>query len=72
MPRKTTETDFEKAFSELEAIAGAFERGEYSLEDGLDAFERGAKLAAALKKRLGQIEQRVERIRSAYKLGQEE
>ena len=65
---KKTEFDFEKAFTELEAIADAFERGTYSLEEGIDAFERGAKLAQEMKRRLAQVEQRVEKIRADYEL----
>ena len=70
--RASAAPDFEKSFTELEAIAEKFERGEYSLEEGLEAFERGAKIAQALKKRLATIEQRVEKIRADYDLTEED
>ncbi|MFV2089054.1 MAG: exodeoxyribonuclease VII small subunit [Pseudomonadales bacterium] len=47
------EVDFEAALAELEALVARMEAGELSLEESLNAFERGVKLTrhcqAALK-----------------------
>ncbi|MBK1644504.1 exodeoxyribonuclease VII small subunit [Thiocapsa imhoffii] len=50
---------FEHALSELEAIVDALERGEMSLEESLNAFERGIGLTRSCQQALDAAEQRV-------------
>ncbi len=59
--------NFEKAFSELEVITEEFEKGEIDIETGLKKFERGLELAEQLKKRLGEIENKVIEIKGRFK-----
>lgn len=52
-PNEAGDVDFETALADLEALVAAMEAGEMSLEESLQAFERGVKLTrhcqAALK-----------------------
>lgn len=57
---------FTKAFEELEKITQAFEKGSFDLDDGLKQFERGLELAATLKKKLSDIENKVEVIKKKF------
>lgn len=57
---------FAKAFEELEKITQAFEKGSFDLDDGLKQFERGLELAATLKKKLSDIENKVEVIKKKF------
>ncbi len=57
---------FAKAFEELEKITQAFEKGSFDLDDGLKQFERGLELAAVLKKKLSDIENKVEVIKKKF------
>lgn len=71
-----TKTDkkfnFSEAFAELEKITAWFEKEEIDLEEGLEKFERGLTLAAKLKERLEQVENRVEEIKVKFAdLGEE-
>ena len=54
------EPTFEQALAELEAIVDELERGELSLQDSLQSFERGVALTAICQRALAQAEQRVE------------
>ena len=63
MPKKKTDIDFAKGFSELEEIAAWFESGEPDLEEGLKKFERASELTAALKLRLEQAENKMKEIK---------
>ena len=58
--------NFSKAFEELEKITQAFEKGSFDLDDGLKQFERGLELAAVLKKKLSDIENKVEVIKKKF------
>lgn len=62
-----TEIDFERALQELEELVGRMERGDLSLEQSLQSFERGIKLTRACQKALREAEQTVEIL-----LGQDE
>lgn len=53
---------FEEVMDELETIVRQLESGELSLEDSLDAFERGMNLSKRAESRLNVAEQRVERL----------
>jgi exodeoxyribonuclease VII small subunit len=55
---------FEDALAELESLVETLERGELSLEDSLQSFERGVSLTKACQQALKQAEQKV-RILSA-------
>ncbi|MDP3997479.1 MAG: exodeoxyribonuclease VII small subunit [Candidatus Andersenbacteria bacterium] len=57
---------FAKAYEELEKIVSDFESHELDLEKDLPRFERGLELAAALKKRLKEIENKVTKIEQKY------
>lgn len=57
---------FAKAFEELEKITQSFEKGSFDLDDGLKQFERGLELAATLKKKLSDIENKVEVIKKKF------
>jgi exodeoxyribonuclease VII small subunit len=63
MPDKTpVEPTFEEALAELEAIVDQLERGDLSLQDSLQSFERGVALTAVCQRALSQAEQRVEML----------
>ena len=63
MPDKTPEEPtFEEALAELEAIVDQLERGDLSLQDSLQSFERGVALTAACQRALSAAEQRVEML----------
>lgn len=52
--------DFEKALEELEGLVERMEKGELSLEDSLQAFERGIALTRHCETALRSAEQKVE------------
>ena len=63
MPDKTpAEPTFEEALAELEAIVDQLERGDLSLQESLQSFERGVALTAVCQRALSQAEQRVEML----------
>ncbi len=64
--------DFASAFAELEEITKWFETEEVDLDEGLKKFERGLELAAVCKKKLSEVENRVEEIKRKFSdIGQE-
>ena len=60
MPKEAETADFEKSLEELEQLVEKMEDGELSLEQSLQTYERGVKLARACQKALDEAEQRVE------------
>ena len=52
--------DFEAALAELEALVERMESGELTLEQSLQAFERGVTLTRTCQKALKEAEQKVE------------
>jgi len=52
--------NFEKSLKELEALVKKMEKGDLSLEDSLEHFERGVKLSRACQEALKTAEQKVE------------
>ena len=52
--------DFEKALKELEELVERMEKGELSLENSRQAFERGIALTRQCQKALTEAEQKVE------------
>jgi exodeoxyribonuclease VII small subunit len=59
MARKKT-VDFEKALNQLEELVTRMEEGELSLEDSLNAFEKGIKLTRECQTALDEAEQKVQ------------
>ncbi len=61
MPKKTEPSvSFEHALQELEAIVRRLEGGELPLEEALNEFEKGVKLAKTGQQTLQKAEQRVQ------------
>ena len=54
--------DFEKTLQQLEKIVSKMESGELGLEDSLEQFEKGVKLAKACQDRLANAELRVTQL----------
>ena len=52
--------NFEESLAELEKIVGKLERGDLSLEESLELFEKGVKLSRECQERLSQAERRIE------------
>lgn len=51
---------FEESLNELDAIVTKLEEGDMPLEESLEIFERGVKLARDCKERLAKAERRIE------------
>ncbi len=60
MTKKITIKNFEQARSELESLVEKLEQGELSLEESLNAFERGMMLAKGCQEALEVAEQRID------------
>ena len=60
MPKKNTPPAFEDALTELEQLVNRLERGELTLEESLQAFERGVNLTRTCQKALQEAEQKVQ------------
>ena len=60
-----TSFDFEKALANLEELVTAMEEGELSLEESLQAFEKGVKLTRECQSALDQAEQKVQLLVNA-------
>lgn len=61
MPKKTTkEPSFEETLKQLETIVTHLENGDLPLDEALNEFEKGVKLARAGQKQLKQAEQRIQ------------
>ena len=58
----TESLDFELALKELESIVERMEKGEQTLEESLQDFERGMKLSGQCQNDLKQAELRVEKM----------
>lgn len=65
MPKKS-KPDFAVAFAELEKISEWFETEEIDLDEGLKKFERGLELATECKKKLTEVENKVEEIKKKF------
>ena len=62
MPEKKKKQTFEQAFAELEKIVTDVEEGKVSLQDSIDKYEQGMKLAHYCRSILDQAEKRIETI----------
>ena len=58
--KQQTRFDFEQSLEDLEALVSSMEDGELSLEDSLQAFEKGIKLTRKCQAALKQAEQKVQ------------
>lgn len=64
---KKKEIDFAAAFGELEEITRWFDSQEsVDLDEGLKKFEQGLLLADGLKKKLSEVENKVEEIKKKF------
>jgi len=59
VPKKTNVINFEKTFTELEDLVKKMERGDLSLEESLEYFERGMLLTKNCQQALNKAEQKV-------------
>jgi exodeoxyribonuclease VII small subunit len=67
MTAKKKTPNFTEAFKELEQITEWFDSEEnLDLDKGLKQFERGLELAGALKKKLSEVENKVEEIKKKF------
>ena len=60
MPRKKSPPPFEELLGELEALVETMEKGELSLEESLQSFERGVELTRSCQQVLKDAEQKVQ------------
>ncbi|MEX0964084.1 MAG: exodeoxyribonuclease VII small subunit [Pseudohongiellaceae bacterium] len=58
--KKQSKFDFEEALEELEELVSSMEDGELSLEESLQAFEKGIKLTRECQTALKNAEQKVQ------------
>jgi len=58
--KKQADFDFEVALEQLEKLVASMEDGELSLEDSLEAFEKGIKLTRECQTALKNAEQKVQ------------
>ena len=65
MAKKSKNISFEAAFHRLDEIVTALEQGSESLEDSLQLFEEGLKLAESLKGKLKDAESRIQELLSS-------
>ena len=59
MPKKNKKINFENTFTELEELVNQMEKGDLSLEDSLECFERGMSLTKDCQQALSEAEQKV-------------
>jgi exodeoxyribonuclease VII small subunit len=59
---QTAGSSFEESLNELERIVQQMESGELSLEQSLEAFERGIRLTRACQQALSKAEQKVQAL----------
>ena len=64
MANAADEMSFEAALKELETIVEKLERGDVSLDDAVDAYERGTELKRHCQNRLDEAKMRVDAIRA--------
>lgn len=62
MQREDVKIDFEKAMEELEETVSRLEAGELTLEESLEAFERGMSLVRMCRKKLDEAETKIAKL----------
>ncbi len=60
MTKKKASASFEESLAELELLVAKLERGEISLEESLEAFEKGVNLTRTCQQALRDAEQKVQ------------
>lgn len=60
MTKKKASASFEESLAELEQLVAKLERGEISLEESLEAFEKGVNLTRTCQQALRNAEQKVQ------------
>lgn len=72
-PSREPKTNLEQSFKQLEKITEELQSENLDLEKALEKFETGLELASKLKKRLAEIENKMETIKIKFKdtLGEE-
>lgn len=63
---KKEKFNFSKAASKLEDITSSFERDEFELEEGIEKFEEGLKIAKKLEARLKEAENEIKEIKIKF------
>jgi exodeoxyribonuclease VII small subunit len=63
---KTNQENFGGQLEELEAITSWFESDQVDLDEGITKFERGMELVTSLRKRLDDVENRVEKVKAKF------
>ena len=63
---KANSENFSNQLSELEAITSWFESDQVDLDEGITKFERGMELVTSLKQRLGEVENRVDKVKAKF------
>jgi len=53
---------FEDSFDELQKLVHSIESGKLTLDESIDTFERGVKLAAFCRKRLDEAEAKIQKL----------
>jgi len=68
MPRKakTKKIKIEKDLESLEKIVEEFEKGKLGIEEGMDEYEKAAKLIKAIKSKLTALELKIQEIKESY------
>lgn len=59
-PESSGTTSFEQSLEELESLVEKLERGQLTLDESLELFERGMKLARICNKKLSTAERKIE------------
>jgi exodeoxyribonuclease VII small subunit len=57
---------FEDELHELEAVVNRLEEGGLSLDESIDLYEKGVKLAAACQEKLDKAQLRISQLRESY------
>ena len=52
--------NLEKSLAELEDIAKALEQGDLTIDEAMEKYERGVKLARSCTRMIGEVKQRIE------------
>ena len=66
MTEKDGKRSFEDELHELEAVVNKLEEGGLSLDESIDLYEKGVKLAAACQEKLDKAQLRISQLRESY------
>jgi exodeoxyribonuclease VII small subunit len=66
MAKKLKRKTIEEKLNKLDEIIKRFERGKIDIEEGIEEYEKAAKLIKAVKKELTSLEVKIEKIRESY------